>query len=126
MKGFEFAIVGLTLFFITVFSLLGMAFSGNGFDELSLALLLALMYLVGFSIILNKVRKSTNKIKNKQLLKAMGLSASVGIVFAIFVYIGQEIGFLEIAILILSLLILLLTIIPEKWLQKILEELGLD
>ena len=126
MKGFEFAIVGLTLFFITVFSLLGMAFSGNGFDELSLALLLALMYLVGFSIILNKVRKSTNKVKNKQLLKAMGLSASVGIAFAIFVYIGQEIGFLEIAILILSLLILLLTIIPEKWVQKILEELGLD
>ena len=126
MKGFEFAIVGLVLFFITVFSLLGMAFSGNGFDELSLALLLALMYLVGFSIILNKVRKSTNKVKNKQLLKAMGLSASVGIAFAIFVYIGQEIGFLEIAILILSLLILLLTIIPEKWVQKILEELGLD
>ena len=126
MKGFEIAIVGLVLIFIIVFSLLGRAFSNNGFGELSLALFLALMYLAGFSLLFNKIRKSTKKINNKQLLRAMGLSVSIGIGFAIFVYNGQEIGFLEIVILIMSLLILVLTIIPEKWLQKILEELGLD
>jgi hypothetical protein len=126
MKRFNFKVIAIVTIFIAVFLTLGQIFSEKGFENLAFSIALALLYLIGFSFLFKRVELLIKKIRITALLKAIGLISIIITVLVCAHLMKYVLSFIEIGILIALFIYAVILVLPEKWLQRILEELGQD